>query len=272
MIEYAGLNFSQVKDPIKTEETIYNKIKDLDFPIEYVGVPLAYSINTLGVEKTQSIIDEINSKNQSKKFFVCQHIYVRKLNFGDNIVFTPHTEEEDNYFFLPHYNPIYDNPPGRKSFTDRDLKFSFIGDFGTNQIRENLSVLNTEKTPVVPTGMWFFSHDKKRQEDLLKTYTDVLSRSRISLCPMGTGPSTLRLFESMSIGAIPVIFNNLKLPAEIKELIKVIGCNEIIGNPGMLDELAENGEDLSKNIYDAYWELLSNDNLHKSIIKALNGN
>ena len=272
MIQYHGLNFSEVNDPIKTEETIYNRIKDTELSVEYVGVPLAYSINTFGVEKTQSIIDDINIKNPNKKFFVCQHIYVNRLNFGDNLVFTPHTEESDNYLFIPHYNPIYDRPPERKKFLDRDFKFSFIGDFGTNKIRETLSVLNTEKTPVMPTGMWFFSHDSERQEDLLKTYVNVLNRSRISLCPMGTGPSTLRLFESMSVGAIPVIFNDLKLPKEIKNLVSVMDINEIIKNPASMDKLLENGENLSKNIYEAYWKYLSNDNLHKSIIKELNGN
>ena len=272
MIEYKGLDFSEVKDPIKTEETIYNKIKKMDLPIEYVGIPLAYSINTVGLEKTQEMISEINIKNPSKKFFVCQHIYVNRLDFGDNLVFIPHTEELDNYHFIPHYNPIYNKPPGRINFTDRDFKFSFIGDFGTNRVREIISVLNTEKTPIIPTGKWFFSHDGEKQKDLLSTYSNVLKKSKISLCPMGTGPSTLRLFESMSVGSIPVVFNNIKLPQEIKNLVKIMDVNDLIKNPYILDELAENGNSISKNIYEIYWETLSNENLHKSIIIALNGN
>ena len=89
---------------------------------------------------------------------------------------------------------------------------------------------------------------------------------------MGTGPSTLRLFESMSVGSIPVVFNNIKLPQEIKNLVKIMDVNDLIKNPYILDELAENGNSISKNIYEIYWETLSNENLHKSIIIALNGN
>jgi hypothetical protein len=272
MIEYPGLNFSKVSDPIKTEETIYNKIKNINFNIEYVGLPLAHSINTLGLEKTQSIINEINTKNPNEKFFVCQHIHVKKLDFGNNLIFTPHTEESDRFHFIPHYNPIYNEVPKRLKFSDRSFKFSFVGDLGTNKIRDSLTFLNTEKTPIIPTGMWFFSHDKEKQQNLLKIYIDILTKSKISLCPMGTGPSTLRLFESMSVGSIPVIFNKLKLPDEIKKMVKIIRIDEIIKSPDLLDDLAENGENLSKNIYELYWDCLSNEHLHEYIIKFLNKN
>jgi hypothetical protein len=39
-------------------------------------------------------------------------------------------------------------------------------------------------------------------------YNTVLSDSVFSLCPEGTGPNTIRLWESMAIGSIPVLFEN----------------------------------------------------------------
>lgn len=39
-------------------------------------------------------------------------------------------------------------------------------------------------------------------------YNEILSDSVFSLCPEGTGPNTLRLWESMSVGSIPVLFEN----------------------------------------------------------------
>jgi len=269
MIVFSGLDFSKVKDPIKTEETIYNKIKNTKLPIEYVGVPIAYLINTLGIEKTQDVIDDINKKNPFKKFFVCQHIYVNRLNFGDNLVFTPHTEESDNFFFIPHFNPIIHEKQPRINYSDRNLEFSFIGDFGTNQIRNRISILNSEKTPILPTGKWFFSHDQQKQKELLATYLMTLKNSKMSLCPMGTGPSSLRLFESMSVGSIPIIFNNLKLPKEIKEIVRVVDVNSFIENPASYLICDTMGDKISENIYEIYWEKLSNDNLYKSIIVTL---
>jgi hypothetical protein len=269
MIIFPGLDFGIVNDPIKTEATIYNKLRDQKLGIEYVGVPIAYCINTFGLERTQEVINEINKKYPFKKFFVCQHIYVSRLNFGDNLVFTPHTEEADNYFFVPHFNPIADHRQTRIKYSERYFNFSFIGDFGTNQIRERISVLNSEKTPVLPTGKWFFSHEVEKQKELLEIYTRTLKNSKMSLCPMGTGPSTLRLFESMSVGSIPVVFNNLKLPQEIKEIIPIVDPNSFITNPDRYVICETKGDEISENIYEMYWEKLSNGNLHKSIILTL---
>jgi len=270
MILFPGLDFCIVNDPIKTEETIYNKLKGQKLGIEYVGVPIAYSINTFGLERTQEVINEINKRYPFKKFFVCQHIYVNRLNFGDNLVFTPHTEESDNYFFIPHFNPVANHKETRVKYSQRSLNFSFVGDFGTNQVRERISVLNSEKTPVLPTGKWFFSHEAEKQKELLGMYLKTLKNSKMSLCPMGTGPSTLRLFESMSFGSIPVIFNNLKLPREMKEIITIVDPSSFITNPDPYIICETQGDEISENIYEVYWEKLSNDNLHKSIILTLN--
>lgn len=41
-----------------------------------------------------------------------------------------------------------------------------------------------------------------------RKYNDVLSNSVFSLCPEGSGPNTLRLWESMAVGSIPVIVSD----------------------------------------------------------------
>jgi len=272
MIFHPDLTFNVVNDPIRTEETIFHQIKNLKFGVEYVGIPIAFSLNTLGIERTQKIIDEVNAKNPAKKFFVCQHIFVNKLNFGDNIVFTPHTEDNDNFLFIPHYNPIFNSSPGRVLYRDRNLDFSFIGDFETNDVRKKISVLNSSTTPIHATGKWFFMHERKKQEELLKDYIQTLAHSKLSLCPRGTGPSTLRLFESMSVGSIPVIFNSLKLPEYIKKIVKILDVDEFIKNPSIYVDCHMDWEEDSKNIYELYWDSLSNENLYKSIIKGLKEN
>lgn len=268
MITHPYIKFDSVRDPIRTEEIIFNKIKDLNLEIEYVGIPIANTINTQGLQISQGIIDEVNKKYPFKKIFVCQHIFVNKLNFGDNLVFTPHTESGDEYHFIPHYNPIYSIPPKRIFYRDRRFNFSFIGDFGTHPSREKLKILNTPLTPIVSTGKWFFSHDINKQKELLVVYQDMINNSKISLCPRGTGPSTLRLFESMSVGSIPVIFNDIKIPQEFRTLIKSIDIEDFLKSPNIFEDL-EDGEDLSKNIYERYWDNFSNENLHKMIISKL---
>ena len=46
-----------------------------------------------------------------------------------------------------------------------------------------------------------------------KFYKQILSRSRFSLCPSGTGPSSIRFLESLGSGAIPIVLaDNMMFP------------------------------------------------------------
>jgi hypothetical protein len=76
----------------------------------------------------------------------------------------------------------------------------------------------------------------------------------------------------MSVGSIPIIFNNLKLPEYAKKIIKKLDIDEFIKNPSLYIDLNTEWEEKSKNIYDLYWSSLSNQNLYKSIIKGLKEN
>jgi hypothetical protein len=49
----------------------------------------------------------------------------------------------------------------------------------------------------------------------VEQYNTVLSNSVFSLCPEGSGPNTIRLWESMSVGSIPVLFENDWVKPEI---------------------------------------------------------
>ena len=46
-----------------------------------------------------------------------------------------------------------------------------------------------------------------------EVYNKTLLQSRFSLCPSGTGPNSIRFWESLAVGAIPVLMSNsLELP------------------------------------------------------------
>ena len=45
-------------------------------------------------------------------------------------------------------------------------------------------------------------------EERTHRYNHVLSDSKFSLCPVGAGPNTLRLWESCAVGSIPVLFSD----------------------------------------------------------------
>lgn len=46
------------------------------------------------------------------------------------------------------------------------------------------------------------------EEDQVQRYNELLSNSVFSLCPAGAGPNTLRLWESLAVGSIPVIMSD----------------------------------------------------------------
>lgn len=265
MIEH-DIKFDIVDDPVRTEQIIYEQLKDLDIP--YVALPIAYSINKFGVKQTQRIINEIESKYRFKKIYVCQHISVNQLKFYDNLVFTPHTEKSDKYFFIPHFNPVHSKKPQIKKISDRSIKMSFLGDFNTHHTRGLLKKIKSDDVFIQETGDWFFYKSKEEQYELKVKYEKLLSDSKLSLCPRGTGPSTIRLFESLSVGSIPVVFNDIKLPTEIENNIFKIEINDLLSG----DFKIPSDDDLQKMstfLYEYYWDNLSNDNLYKNIIKIL---
>ncbi len=80
---------------------------------------------------------------------------------------------------------------------------------------------------IVNTGEWHFNRIvyNKMQNDQLKenndkshdlktiAYNTVLMNSRYSLCPSGSGPNSIRFWESLAVGAIPVLLaDTLELP------------------------------------------------------------
>jgi hypothetical protein len=69
---------------------------------------------------------------------------------------------------------------------------------------------------------WFYDRNiyenkpiSDTQTARIKQYNDIMSDSVFSLCPEGTGPNTIRIWESMALGSIPVIYSDDWEPPEI---------------------------------------------------------
>jgi len=261
-------NFNSVDDPVKTEETINTQlIREADkiqTDYTYVSLPLAWNINKVGVRNTQRILDDVcNTHSDKKLFFVCQHILVNKLNFHGHLVFTPHATLLDSYIPIPHYSCTYDLSLV-KPWKERKYKFSFMGSFKTHPTRRKLYDYFKEKEDclILDTGSWHFEISKKKREKNARKYIEILGDTKYSLCPRGTGPSTIRIWEALAMKSFPVILSDhLKMPLELflrKTLWSRVGeeCNDFNIN----HEVFDNRE---------YWEWFCNANLYKSIINIL---
>ena len=123
-------------------------------------------------------------------------------------------------------------------------------------VRTRLSIFENEPGFVVRiTDKWHFedvvySHQigrmpMKRDDDLhlsVKSYNQLLSDSIFSLCPAGTGPNSLRLWESLAVGAVPVMIGPLPAmpmggnlpPIDWDEIVVRIRDEQFDDLPGIL--------------------------------------
>ena len=116
---------------------------------------------------------------------------------------------------------------------EKDLWYSFVGSYNekiyVSDIRQKIF---QDKHPrnaiVVERKGWQFDLDVYHKQvkeqkasrvqeyinkEKSKFYKDVLTRSHFSLCPSGSGPSSIRFLESLASGAIPVLLaDNMMLP------------------------------------------------------------
>ena len=110
-----------------------------------------------------------------------------------------------------------------KDPANKSILASFVGAYTTGYLSDaRLRLLNFAHEPdfvVRVNGKWHFEDIVYKQQiareditttatldDSVESYNRVLSDSIFSLCPSGTGPNTLRLWESLAVGAIPVLF------------------------------------------------------------------
>ena len=260
--------FENVDDPVMTEQQISKQLLSMKQQIQtdyvYVVVPIAHLINKRGIKATQALISGIcNQFPNEKLFFVCQHIQVCNLNFHNNLVFTPHATILDSFQPMPHYSCNYDLSFS-KPWSEREYYFSFMGDFSTHSTREKMyKVLKDYPNSIfIDTKKWHFYSEEDVKKINSKNYIELLGNTKYSLCPRGTGPSTIRIWEAMAMNSFPVILSDtLKMPLEMfvsSELWKRKSENCLNFH---LEGEAYNNEE--------YFKFFSNENLHKSITMYL---
>ncbi len=91
-----------------------------------------------------------------------------------------------------------------------DLLFSFQGAL-THRCRESVLALRHPRALIENTSNFNFFEDSEGEDAKQaqkKHYAQTLGRSKFVLCPRGHGPSSFRLFETLSFGRVPVIISD----------------------------------------------------------------
>lgn len=231
--------------PVITEKYTLEKIASLTLEnIIYVGIPYATLIDKklTPIKEIASIalhIQQLKKQNPSYKIITaCQHIHYPKLLdiftlFQIDDLYISHKQStinklsKINLHGLPLYPVnIFDHTrqSGLQKYSQRKYLFSFIGAYMKHYLhpirKHILEWKSSNNYFIEDTNIWHFEKDVYQHQVLGKPvaqeyieksleqqnkYNEILSNSEFSLCPIGAGPNTIRLWESICIGSIPII-------------------------------------------------------------------
>lgn len=233
--------------PVITEKAFYEQNK---LNPRYLGIPWATIVDK---RITRNSIARVllSYKKHNTYFTCCQHIHFRDLIplfkiLGISTVYTPHAIHEEHSISgitivpCPLYAVNVEDSSRNEQFkacrdfasTQRDILYSFVGGYQPQNyltcVRQEIFDMNhPENAYIRNTGIWHFDNDvysrnQNKEGSLINTpescdktqhYNSILLRSRYSLCPSGSGPNSIRFWESLAVGAIPVLLaDTLRLP------------------------------------------------------------
>lgn len=212
-------------DVVPTERTAWQVLArtPIDADCTYLAVPWCALINEGRLHDAPDI--RLNGGAT-----VCQHVEYRRLfpilrDIGIDTLFTPHVSEEHSELRVLPF-PIF-AANGALPAPRKDIFCSFIGantgEHLPGRVRSRIFELPPRPDVVIKyRDAWHWrgrgSGEEwlRRHKESADEFRSVLSRSRFSLCPRGNGPSTIRFWESLQAGAIPVLLSDeMRLPEEL---------------------------------------------------------
>lgn len=215
--------------------------------IEFVAFPWATLIDLIDRKQELRChellleIDKIPPKKKLIRFTICQHIKLKKIieiykKIKITDVFWPHkTIGEDEidgirihpyvlypYAFFQKLNQDY------KKIYQSEYLVSFVGayekDGYLSDARERIfQYRNIDRFMIIRRENWHFENevyqnqidkkslttsDKEIQQLRFIEYVDSLTKTAFSLCPSGAGPNTIRYWETIALGRIPVLISD----------------------------------------------------------------
>lgn len=274
--------------PVITEKEFYNQNKN---DIKYLAFPWATVIDkNISLDEIYKFIISQYDKCDFT-YSCCQHIYFRRIipllkKLGIKVLYAPHKikneDEIDGIYIKP--CPLYavnvEDKTKNKQFSNvdyinvkRPLLYSFQGAWNPrlyiSDIRNTIFEMKHPYNAVVKnTLQWHFEnvvysekqnkyneynsnelHDKNTND-----YNLLLLHSKYSLCPSGTGPNSIRFWESLAVGCIPILLaDTLELPDH--ELwdssIVIVKENDIFNLNNILKNI-DNEDERRKNCIKLY--------------------
>lgn len=265
--------------PVITEKKFYDEMKE--DPL-FIGFPWATLIDKhINLQEIYELLTVYIDK--SKDYYTCcQHIYFYKLipffkALNIKTVYSPHKTNTvdiiDNVEIKP--CPIYavniEDPSRNTLFKNCDFidkkrtyLYSFIGAYNPNiyisNIRQQIYCMEHPTDCFIEkTNGWFYEsivYNKQQNSDgkinknadydkNTERFNQLLLESRFSLCPSGSGPSSIRFWESLGCGSIPILLSDtLELPSHPlwDSAILRVNENKLQSIPSLLKNISNEDE------------------------------
>lgn len=145
--------------------------------------------------------------------------------------------------------------PGCDTARRPDLLFSFIGS-NTHRVREHIANLAHPRAVVDVSHRNVFcdlpSADFRRRREL---FTQTVARSKFVLCPRGHGTSSIRMYEAMQAGRVPVVISDQWVPPtgpDWNSCIIRIPESDVRDIPRLLEEAESRYESMAESSASAY--------------------
>jgi glycosyltransferase involved in cell wall biosynthesis len=204
------------------------------------------------------LTDLLRAINLVRKYPLAKHFLYSESDWAFPILpgaypsLTKRVDWATGWCYLPRPNPVSQN--GDFGPPEPDLLFSFLGRVGTHPLRETIRRLDTASTPCIDIGdaVQRFGH-----YDYAITYFDLLARSRFVLCPRGFGASSIRIFEAMSVGRVPVVISDEWQPPpgiSWADISIVVPEKNVTNIPTLLRELDRKSKDMGEAAKQAFRE------------------
>lgn len=276
--------------PVITEKTFYEQNKNEE---KFLGFPWATIVDKRYNLNVIFNIIKPYIKQGIQYYTCCQHISFRQLiplfkALNIHTVYTPHKillEDKLSDIQLkpcPLYAVNIEDPSRNDIFSNinpltfnRLFLYSFQGAFNPNWYLTNIrkrifEMKHPDNCYVNHIGNWHFDNvvynksqnneytlnETDTDRDRTMKYNQLLLNSRYSLCPSGSGPNSIRFWESLAVGSIPVLLaDTLELPSHElwDETIIRIPENKLEELPNILSKISNEKEnEMRKNCLKLY--------------------
>lgn len=156
-----------------------------------------------------------------------------------------------------------------------DLLFSFMGS-RSHKIRNAVLTLNHSRAYIedtTHTNFFDFSDDAQhiqRKTAQAAHFNDMVNRSKFVLCPRGRGTSSIRMYEAMSVGRVPVVISDDWQPPigpDWEQCILRVPESDVASLPMLLEAKEERYQEMARSADAIYKEWFAPDVIFHRLIE-----